>query len=295
MVPSRTATQWWIVLVVLCLLLAGCGRLGRAIPRRDAAATAAQDPQLAVAARVTELEQQLREREQELAEARAELTKLKHVEAGEERLTKGQGVPPTKEQQKSENTGAEADPTALGAQLARERLERQALLQELDRLRQEVSSPFGDSSVPEAEYLALKQELLELRKVVQEQEQQQRDLMLKLAALSPPPAAGNSAGAAGITPEPSPLVAETQQELTLSRQRIAQLEAALEAAKKEGDRAVALVHENNSLRSQLAEERRRADALEAKLKVAARVTDLIFRMRTQGHGGTQKKSAPEWR
>lgn len=278
------------MLGVICLCLGGCGRFGRTSALRGEAQDAGQHVPPQVAARLAELEEQLRQREQELAATRAELARLQQRAIGK---TSGTSQPPPNlEPAESDQEQTQGGAAALAAQLARERQERQALLEELERLRQEVSSPFSESHVPEADYLALKQELMELRRVVQQQEQQQRDLMLKLAALpSQPPGDKGGGPDRGTTPEHVRLATETQQELALSQQRITQLEAALEVAKKQGDRAAALAAENDSLRSQLAEERRRAEALEAKLKVAARVTDLIFRMRTQEREGSHKGSA----
>ncbi|GIW42918.1 MAG: hypothetical protein KatS3mg077_0200 [Candidatus Binatia bacterium] len=226
---------------------------------------------------LAELQRRLKEREAELATVREELAKARQSEV------KGPSPP----QPLGESHGGAAANDVLGADakglaeaLAREKAEREALLRELEKLRQEVSSPFGENYVPEADYLALKQELIELRRAVQEQEKEQRELAKRVSALSsgvtgkedaPPRADGASS---------ERLVDDTERALAVSRQRIAELEAELQKATNQGNQVANLAAENESLRSQLLEERRRADALEAKLRVAARVTDLIFRMRT---------------
>ncbi|MCX8071431.1 MAG: hypothetical protein N3C12_03110 [Candidatus Binatia bacterium] len=278
-------------MAVLCAVTAGCAILPRSGPKLEAkegASGVAQSVELGAAdagGQIAELESRLREREAELLAVRAELEALRRQQGTvlvKPNLTPRGGDEAGRPEETTSGTQAESE---LAQALARERAERLALMEELERLRQEVSSPFGENYVAERDYLALKQELIELRRSLQEQEQQ-RNLTAKISGSAE---AEDRKGPS----EPHPptegehirITAETQQELAESRRRIAELEAALQSAKKEGDQAAALATENESLRSQLAEERRRAEALEAKLKVAARVTDLIFRMQTQQRGG----------
>lgn len=288
---AGTATRRWVIWVAFCLSLHGCVVFRGSSRSQPQAAEESERIPPHVAARIAELERHLEQRERELAAARAELARRGQGGTGAENLVN----PQARGEEKQGGSGGqqpEGNAQSLAAQLAEERLQRQALLEELDRLRQEVNAPFGESRVAEADYLALKQELMELRRVVRQQEQQQRELMLKLAALPRQEATSERADpSAGFTSQPAQLAREAEEELIRSRQRIVELEAALGAAKKQGERSAALEAENDSLRSQLAEERRRAEALEAKLRVAARVTDLIFRMRTQGQTETQSVPA----
>lgn len=264
--------------------LQGCGtsrvRFGTAsgvagTPTLDATASVPSE----LATRLAELQARLQEREKELSEARAEIERLRS------------SLPEVRQEPQSvgaagaglADAGTTRDRTAeeLAAELSRERNERLAVVRELERLRQEVGSPFGENRVPEADYLALKQELLDLRRQLQQQEEEQRRLAARIAVI---PSADSRGGSSPGPDEHTRLTSEAARELAASRQRIAELEAAVESLREQGSKVATLVAENDSLRSQLAEERRRAEALEAKLKVAARVTDLIFRMRSQNQG-----------
>lgn len=227
--------------------------------------------------RVAELEEALRRKEQELQQVRAELARAQSgtvdVSLGGHGSTLGHGQ----------------SIQSLQQELAAERARREALVRELEELRREVASPFGENHVLEAEYLALKQELVELRRRLDAFERDRRALLEASPAAAReqrPPTADMLAA------EQQRLASDLQADLQASQLRVGQLEAQLASIKEQAERSATLESENSRLRAQLAEERRRAEALEAKLKVAARVTELIFRMRPENRAG-QRRAAPE--
>jgi len=224
-------------------------------------------------ARVAELEDTLRKREQELAAARRELQALRAESASAGRASV------------SDSAGA-STAEQLQQQLAEERAQRQALLQELEALRREVASPYAENRVPESEYLSVKQELVDLRRRLQALEEDRR----RIADANPLGAEqSRSSRDAALAAEQRQLTQDVESELIATRSRVAQLESQLTEARQELERNAALASENTALREQLAEEKRRAEALEAKLKVAARVTELIFRMRSEGGEDAQRQ------
>lgn len=278
---------WRMVLIGLGgLVLHGCGTLGSLSKR---SVTLPADTQAKAESesknRILDLERQVQEREAELATLRAELEKLRS-ETG-----LGWSSEPLENQEKGgQKATAPSVTDQLSKQVTDERFEKQALLQELERLQQEVSSPFAETRVPESDYLALKQELIELRRQLRRQEEEHQQLMARIAALpSPVSSAGNvPPRVESQNGEHRHLAEETERELAASRARVAELESALASARSESEKSRVLVQENDMLKSQLAEERRRAEALEAKLKIATRITELIFRMRSQEQPQTQR-------
>jgi hypothetical protein len=162
---------------------------------------------------------------------------------------------------------------------------------ELARLKEETSVPaFGERRVRESDYLALKQELVELRRSAEEDRRERERLAAQIRALQG--GEGNAVAAEdGDSPEQRAQIESLQKEkeqiidglrknLDASQQRAAELEAALASAKA-GGTDNSLREENGNLRSRLEEQRRHTEDLEAKLRVAARVSELIFRMQAQ--------------
>lgn len=270
--------------IVLALIGSGCAT---ATPRRlrERDATIARlTNELAVAQqRATALELDLEARDHEVSAARRELQALRRAgEAGAGREGRGEG----------ERT----EIAQLRAELQRERQRRQDLESELERLRRETSSPFGDRTVPESEHLALKQELVELRRSAERDRQSRDRLAAQLESLQ---RAGNVDSRAIDDPaqraqmeslqrEKDQIISSLNANLAASQQRAQQLETELVAARQGGPESGTLRDENSTLRSRLEEERRRTQDLEAKLRVASRVTELIFRMQTQQKGSASQ-------
>lgn len=258
-------------LVGITVLLAACSA-GRLSPAGPVAGTANVEEGRAVRAggaapelqkRLAELENTLHQKERELQELRLQLARIEH--RGDALKQAGDA----EQEQSLEN---------LRQELRAERAQREALVRELEALRREVASPFGENQVPEREYLALKEELMDLRRRFDELARE-RQALLEVATSTPKeplPSKGDPLAA-----EQERLAADLRMDLDASEARIAELEAQLAMVKEQAQRSAMIESENSTLRAQLAEERRRAEALEAKLKVAARVTELIFRMRSE--------------
>jgi chromosome segregation ATPase len=231
---------------------------------------------------VQALERQLGSRQQEVNALKAEVQQLRGAAAVEGKSTG------------ASRSGTSAADAALRRELAKERERRQALESELIRLKEETSSPvYGERMVRESEYLSVKQELVDLRRVAEEDRHARDRLAEQLRTLQS--SQGQVAGAASDNPEQRAQVESLQRErdqiitnlnktLTASQQRAAELETALAAAKSGGG-DTSVREENLSLRSRLDEQRRHTEQLEAKLRVATRVADLIFRMQAQQPSG----------
>ncbi len=221
-------------------------------------------PGAELAVQVRELQARLQEKDEELKAALKELDALRASNSGRG----GDG-----------NDAAQAAAVrSLQEELAAERARREALVRELEELRREVASPYGENRVPESEYLAIKQELVDLRRRLQTLEEDRRSLM---AAADRSMSAGAGEQERSLFREQERLAADVAGELDATRARVLQLEQQLSESRALLQRSESIAQENSALREQLAEEKRRAEALEAKLKVAARVTELIFRMRSE--------------
>ncbi|MBI3782520.1 MAG: hypothetical protein HY270_03865 [Deltaproteobacteria bacterium] len=234
--------------------------------------------------RTQTLEQQLTTRQREVDSLKAEVQQL--------RQSKGLANAPS--------TPLPSDVGSLRAQLTQERERRQLLETELTKLKEETSVPaFGERRVRESDYLALKQELVELRRAADEDRQERDRIAAQLRALQ----AGQPIAVAGDAPVENPvqrtqienlqrekdqIIEGLRQNLAASQQRSGELETSLANAKS-GAADPTLRDENQTLRTKLDEARRRTENLEAKLRIAARVSDLIFRM--QGQQQPAAKSA----
>ncbi len=228
-------------------------------------------PGAELAVQVRELQARLHEKDEELKAALKELDALRASNSG-------RGV--------DGNDAAQAAAVrSLQEELAAERARREALVRELEELRRDVASPYGENRVPESEYLAIKQELVDLRRRLQTLEEDRRSLMAADRSMS----AGAGEQERALSREQERLAADVAGELDATRARVLQLEQQLSESRALLQRSESIAQENSALREQLAEEKRRAEALEAKLKVAARVTELIFRMRSEAGRGV----APE--
>jgi septal ring factor EnvC (AmiA/AmiB activator) len=263
--------------MVLTLVASACATATpRRLRERDATIARLTGELAAAQQRASALELDLESREHEIQAARRELEALR---AGGQTGLPGGG-----------RSDAERSEIALlRAELQRERQRRQDLEAELDRLRRETSSPFGEDTVPQADYLALKQELVDLRRSAQRDRQARDQLAAQLESLQrsgkiDPQAIDDPAQRAHVEAlqrEKDQIIASLNRNLAASQQRAQALEEQLSAARQSAGDSGTLREENNSLRGRLDEERRRTQELEAKLRVASRVTELIFRMQSQ--------------
>ncbi len=193
---------------------------------------------------------------------------------------------------------------SLQAELEQERTRRLAVEQELARFKAETASPLGvGHQVPESELYAVKEELVELRRTLEVERQTHQRLANGVAAIAQPaPAPSTSdmeweARVQGLQQEKDKIVRELNQSLAASQARTKELEAGMAA---KGDPAataalsdVATAHaENTELRQRLDAEKRRTEDLEAKLQVANRLADLIFRMEQQQKKVAKPKPKP---
>ncbi len=199
--------------------------------------------------------------------------------------------------------------TTLRAALSEEQQRRQAAETQLARLQAETSTlPYDNGGPLAADFAAAKQEIVELRRVLDDERATRTRLADDLKALQLRTASISSPGQtdagddAGLRARVERLQAERQEavdglsrSLAASQQRTAELEAELATARAAapspagggengvtGEQEMASVRaENSALRAQLDEEHRRTQELAGKLKLAARVTDLIFKMQAQ--------------
>ena len=202
--------------------------------------------------------------------------------------------------------GASAAPAAatvvsLRAALSQEQERREAAETQLARLREETSvPPYGGDTVSASDFAAAKQEIVELRRMLDGERAERERLAQELSALQQRAALDGAPGAEApqddatrsrlqqLQEERDAVVQSLKRSLASSEQRVAELEAQLTAragaANLDGsaDGDITLIRaENATLRTQLDEEHRRTEELGNKLKVATRVTDLIFNMQAQ--------------
>jgi septal ring factor EnvC (AmiA/AmiB activator) len=183
---------------------------------------------------------------------------------------------------------------SLRAALSEEQQRRQAAETQLARLQEETGgSPYGNDMVSAADYAAAKQEIVELRRGLDAEraarEVLARDLRALQQSVSHDGSAGEDTSAAGARDQARLENLQTQRQavvdnltrsLAASQERTAELEAQLAARGTDGD-VTAMRAENAALRTQLDEEHRHTEQLASKLKMAARVTDLIFKLQAQ--------------
>ncbi|MFI5397321.1 MAG: hypothetical protein ACHQ9S_17425 [Candidatus Binatia bacterium] len=189
----------------------------------------------------------------------------------------------------------------LRAALADEQQRREQTETELARLKEETSTPpYAQNSATEADLAAAKQEVVQLRTALEDERAARERLAQDFHALQERVSTERTATAAvsGDAPEVRTRLQELEEEkqnltqsfnrsLAESQQRAAELEGQLALARsapsasaRDGD-AASVRAENTALRSRLDEEHRRTEELGAKLRVALRVTDLIFKMQAQ--------------
>lgn len=200
----------------------------------------------------------------------------------------------------AESTEIFADRIAgLHAELAEERRRRQAAEMQLERLRRETSqAPFGAPTVPESAFLAAKQEIVYLRQALAEEKLARQRLAEDFGALQRelarrPATASPAADSrrAELEHRTGEAAASFQRTLTATDAETAALDRELaEAATGAEDDDSAVRAENALLRQRLEEQRRRTEDLAAKLKLAVRVTDLIFKLEGQQRASTTRSA-----
>ncbi len=189
----------------------------------------------------------------------------------------------------------------LQTALTQEQQRRQEIETQLARLKEETSTPaYGPPDTTRAELAAAKQQVVELRAALDEERAARERLAQDFRALQQRTAT-EAAGAEKAGAENAALRTRLQQlqeekqnltdsfnrSLAESQRHAAEIERQLgethvPPAVADNDGQVANVRaENTALRSRLDEEHRRTEELAAKLKVAMRVTDLIFKMQAQ--------------
>jgi predicted RNase H-like nuclease (RuvC/YqgF family) len=198
-------------------------------------------------------------------------------------------------------TEAQGEPVAVASlrvALTQEQRRRQAAETELARLKEETSTPpLADSGDPALELAAAKSQITDLRDALAAERVQRERMADELRGLQqqvahvPAPAqtapenAELQARIESLRAEKASITESFNRSLAASQQRTAELErqlAASQAAAASGDGDAASVRaDNQALRARLDEEHRRTEELAAKLRVATRVTDLIFKMQAQ--------------
>lgn len=299
---------------VLLLLIEGCGRLSKrarvpkdvGLPEMETTAEVAEsdsdleeeaDELVEEQKRSAELEQRLDESTRQVEQLRRELEATRR-ELGQP----GRNKPSAPElwghtpatlpggMQAEDENGAEAPQTIIASlreALAREQQRRESIEKELARLKIETSAPvFGDTRVPEADFLAVKQELVELRRTLDQERRTREQIAEQLRALQARPAAisGGSDSAEmrirlrKLEDDKRKILESLDRSVATSQRRASELERRLHnlrATGGRGDAVAAIQAENAALRASLDEERKRTELLAAKLKAAAKITDLM--------------------
>jgi hypothetical protein len=201
----------------------------------------------------------------------------------------------------------------LQRQLASEVKRRQEVEAEMTRLLQETSAGPFDQAVNvvekhlREELTRAHKEIRDLRATLTSERRARDDLERRYAALQAQvQATAKAAPAAGVSNEEMEalkerqrrVLASIQQDLAASKQREAEMRQALEQAQDPNGVSVAdevsgLRSENSALQMRLDEEHQRNRELSAKLQLATRVTDLIYKMQSTGTEGVAAVPLPE--
>jgi len=270
--------------------------------------------------RVQQLEAQLAERDREIAAVQNEIQSARQQPAPA--VAAAPAPPPAARGEAASEAPAEAAGAAGAASRAKDaqladaqrqiasleaRLEsevqrRKQVEGEMARLLEETSSgPYERSANVVDQHLreqltAAQQEITDLRTTLSAERRERSDLEKRFATLQAQVerSAGSGGGAdteevAALKERQRRVVASIQQDLLASQQREAELRTALQKA--EGSDGVSLADSVTSLRAENAALQRRLDQehqqnreLSSKLKLAGRVTDLIFKMQSSGAG-----------
>jgi len=236
-------------------------------------------------------------------------------------------APPQEASSGSEDQGDPAAVASLRAALVQEQTRREAVESELERLKEETSTPaLADPNEGPTDLVTAKEQITELRNQLTEERIQRERMADDLRVLQeraeyPAPPAAPPEETAAAAPDLAPQDPDLQsridalraekdaimesfnRSLAASQRRTADLEQQLAAsqaaaaaaaagatappgepgvaATPSDSEAASIRAENSALRARLDEEHRRTEDLAAKLRVATRVTDLIFKMQAQ--------------
>ena len=255
-------------------------------------------------AEVTQLRQHESELQAKLDEVVASRNSRGSAPRGEAAETSTGAVVAAAERRHREAEAQSAGAMAgLRAALADEQQRREQTETELARLKEETSTPpFAQNSTAEADLATAKQEVVQLRTALEDERAARERLAQDFRALQERVGTEHTTTAAvsgdgpelrtrtrlqELEEEKQNLTQSFNRSLAESQQRTAELErqlaltrSASSASARDGD-AASVRAENTALRSRLDEEHRRTEQMEAKLRVALRVTDLIFKMQAQ--------------
>jgi len=299
-------------LTVGTLLVSGCGWVGRTkrvspdavvadveVAIDETAGTDDTTPEWALAEeqmRSAELERRLDDSTRQIEQLRRELeaTRRQGATGGKAKAESPElwghtpaALPPGVED-KPEPESPQMIIASLREALAREGQRREALEKELARLKIETSAPvFGDSRIPEADFLAVKQELVELRRTLDQERRTREQIAEQLAMLQREKARPVvTAGAGGaemrarlrkLEDDKRKILESLDRSVATSQRRAAELERRLRVLRSgapgRGDAVVGIQAENAALRASLEEERKRTELLAAKLKAANQLSD----------------------
>ena len=267
--------------------------LGHAQDRiRALEAELAEQPEVARenARKVAALQARERQLTEELgrtvAKTEALQTELTEARAAAEAATAAAAVAP----------GPDPEIARLEVELEGERSRRVEAEEQLARLREETSAgpyeaaPTAELEEARAEIDQLTNQLANERKDRQDLERKFADLKLQVeqqAAIPVPVAAAPNPQMAELQEDQRRLMAAIKQDLEASQRREAELRETISSLEGEGgaqltDKVRNLESENMALQSSLDAEHERNVELAAKLEVATRVADLIFKMRREG-------------
>lgn len=265
--------------------------------------------------RVQQLEAQLAERDREIAAVQGEIQNARQQPAPAPPPAAAEAPPASAVEAAPAEAGATGAAAAKDAQLAaaqrqistlEARLDsevqrRKQVESEMARLLEETSAgPYERTGNVVDQHLreqlaGAQREIADLRTTLTSERRERSDLEKRFSALQAQLERGgggtgnDSEEVAALKERQRRVVASIQQDLLASQQREAELRASLEHT--EGSDGVSLADNVTSLRAENAALQRRLDQehqqnreLSSKLKLAGRVTDLIFKMQSSGAG-----------
>lgn len=295
-------------------------------PTADSRRVAPPRPLTPAERQVQELEAQLAERDRTIAAVQTQLSNARRQPSGSAapgRTTRGGEPPATSNPVAEDGAGTGSSAAALAAkeaelgeakrqiatletQLDSEIQRRKQVESEMAKVLEETSSgPFERSGNVVDQHLreqlaTAQHEIAELRSTLATERRERSDLERRYATLQQQlerTARGDadSEEIAALKERQRRVLASIQQDLAASQQREGELRAALAQQDGDGvslaDSVTSLRAENVALQRRLDDEHRQNRELASKLKLAGRVTDLIFKM--QSTGATTASAMPQ--
>lgn len=229
-------------------------------------------------ARERQLTEELAQAKQEAASLRADLDEARAVAAAATAA--------------AERPGASPQIASMQVELDTERSRRQEAEQELNKLREETSAgPYESSGQAlqeaRAEIDRLNEELARERRQRTDIEQRFAELQVVVDQQEAQPQAADNPEITELEQDQRRLMAAIQQDLEASQRREEELRSTIATLQEGGapqltEEVRDLQAENTALQASLDAEHERNVELAAKLEVATRVADLIFKMRREG-------------